>query len=90
MEAVLGLAVATTLVLLLIAKMATFRREAGVPPAKRGWIPWVGVAIQFGKEPLHYIEKTKREVGTVVFDGALYIIFAAEKSSIDQRHRNVD
>lgn len=36
--------------------------KSNMPPSKTGWIPWVGVAIEFGKEPLNYIEKTRREV----------------------------
>ena len=36
-----------------------------LPPLKSGWIPWFGIAFEFGKEPLHYIEKTRKEVGLI-------------------------
>lgn len=62
MEAAVGLVLVVALVLLVIAKLTIFKSEANLPPAKRGLIPWVGVAIPFGKEPLYYIEKTRREV----------------------------
>ena len=40
------------------------RRSGGarLPPVKGGWIPWVGCAVPFGKEPLHFIQRTKEEV----------------------------
>ena len=33
-----------------------------LPPMKSGCIPWFGIAFEFGKAPLHYIEKTRKEV----------------------------
>ena len=33
-----------------------------LPPVKSGWIPWVGCAIPFGKEPLWFIQQTRKEV----------------------------
>ena len=35
---------------------------AKVPPVQGGWLPWVGCALQFGKEPLWYIKKTHDKV----------------------------
>lgn len=32
------------------------------PPCKKGWIPWLGVGLQFGKAPLHYIKSVHDEV----------------------------
>lgn len=37
-------------------------KERGAPPAKEGWLPWLGVAIQFGKAPLDYIEESHIQV----------------------------
>ena len=36
--------------------------SARLPPVKGGWMPWVGCAIPFGKEPLWFIQRTKEEV----------------------------
>lgn len=33
-----------------------------LPPRKSGWLPWLGVAIEFGKAPLHYIYQAHKEV----------------------------
>ena len=37
-------------------------RRTRLPPVKGGWIPWVGCAIPFGKEPLWFIQRTRKEV----------------------------
>ena len=61
-EAVVGGVVGALLILLVIVKLTIFKRGSNLPPARTGWIPWIGVAVPFGKEPLYYIEKTRREV----------------------------
>ena len=66
MEAVVGLVVGVLLFLLAIVKLTILKRGSNLPPARTGWIPWVGVAVPFGKEPLNYIEKTRREVSGYV------------------------
>lgn len=33
------------------------------PPVEGGWVPWLGCAVAFGKEPLWYIKKTHEKVG---------------------------
>ncbi|CAG5121634.1 unnamed protein product, partial [Candidula unifasciata] len=35
------------------------------PPMCRGWIPWLGCAVEFGKSPLTFIEAKRRELGPV-------------------------
>lgn len=35
---------------------------AKVPPVQGGWLPWVGCALDFGKEPLWFIKKTHDKV----------------------------
>ena len=37
-------------------------RTSKVPPLKTGCIPWLGCAIEFGKEPLNVIRRTQIEV----------------------------
>jgi len=29
------------------------------PPLRTGWLPWLGCAVEFGKEPLNFINRTK-------------------------------
>eukprot|EP00731_Ephydatia_muelleri_P030117 Em0021g640a len=64
-EAVVGGVVGALLILLVIVKLTIFKRGSNLPPARTGWIPWIGVAVPFGKEPLYYIEKTRRELGDI-------------------------
>lgn len=59
------LAFSISTVLLCIFKRKVSRSKHNMPPSKAGWIPWVGVAIEFGKEPLNYIEKARKEVSTM-------------------------
>ena len=33
-----------------------------VPPVEGGWIPWLGCALTFGKEPLWFIKKAHKKV----------------------------
>ena len=54
-----GLALLTTL-LWLVRSNSIHRTR--LPPVKGGWMPWVGCAIPFGKEPLLFIEQTRKEV----------------------------
>ncbi|XP_067931990.1 24-hydroxycholesterol 7-alpha-hydroxylase-like [Watersipora subatra] len=39
--------------------------KANLPPCHSGWIPFLGCAISFGKEPLMYIKKINDELGPV-------------------------
>uniref|UniRef100_A0A8C5M9U8 Cytochrome P450 family 39 subfamily A member 1 n=1 Tax=Leptobrachium leishanense TaxID=445787 RepID=A0A8C5M9U8_9ANUR len=41
------------------------------PPCIRGWIPWLGAALQMGKAPLEFIESAREKLGPV------FTIFAA-------------
>ena len=38
------------------------KREPQLPPSDVGWFPWLGCAIAFGKNPLHYINASKEKV----------------------------
>ena len=33
-----------------------------LPPVEGGWVPWVGCAIAFGKEPLWFIRRAHEKV----------------------------
>ena len=33
-----------------------------LPPIRSGWLPWLGCALEFGKEPLNFIKRTRDEV----------------------------
>lgn len=38
------------------------RRRQNLPPERSGWLPWLGCAVAFGKAPLFFIQKMRREV----------------------------
>ncbi|XP_045195675.1 24-hydroxycholesterol 7-alpha-hydroxylase-like [Mercenaria mercenaria] len=35
------------------------------PPSCGGWIPWLGCAVQFGKQPLGFIKRKSQEFGSI-------------------------
>lgn len=37
-----------------------------LPPVESGWVPWLGCAVTFGKEPLWFIKKTNDKVTTII------------------------
>lgn len=37
-----------------------------LPPVQGGWLPWLGCALSFGKQPLHYINITHKKVCTLI------------------------
>lgn len=36
--------------------------EKNYPPLHAGWIPWVGCAVEFGREPVFFIDTKRKEV----------------------------
>lgn len=55
-------------VLLVIAFLSkNFLREKNIkyPPLIKGWIPWLGCAIDFGKAPLNFIKESWQKHGAV-------------------------
>lgn len=42
------------------------RRRQDLPPERSGWLPWLGCAVDFGKAPLFFIQKTRKEVGSLI------------------------
>ena len=63
LAAVVGLTLFATVSWLVKSNL---RGKARLPPVKSGWIPWVGCAIQFGKEPLWFIQQTRKEVSLIL------------------------
>lgn len=49
---------------LMLAVLCRSRGDLKLPPARSGWIPWLGVAIPFGKEPLKYLQRCRDEVSS--------------------------
>ncbi|KAM5262900.1 24-hydroxycholesterol 7-alpha-hydroxylase [Ctenodactylus gundi] len=47
--------------LLLLVPLRGSRR----PPCIRGWLPWIGAALEFGKAPLEFIERARIKYGPV-------------------------
>uniref|UniRef100_A0A8C1EIE7 Cytochrome P450, family 39, subfamily A, polypeptide 1 n=1 Tax=Cyprinus carpio carpio TaxID=630221 RepID=A0A8C1EIE7_CYPCA len=41
------------------------RSHPNAPPCIGGWIPWFGAAFEFGKAPLHFIQKARPKYGPV-------------------------
>uniref|UniRef100_A0A673LZD1 Cytochrome P450, family 39, subfamily A, polypeptide 1 n=1 Tax=Sinocyclocheilus rhinocerous TaxID=307959 RepID=A0A673LZD1_9TELE len=60
-----------TLILTVITVIISFhllfgkRSHPNAPPCIRGWIPWFGAAFEFGKAPLHFIQKARAKYGPV-------------------------
>ena len=46
--------------LLLLGRARRSRHQ--LPPQRSGLVPWLGCALAFGKEPLFFIQKTRKEV----------------------------
>ncbi|XP_050391627.2 24-hydroxycholesterol 7-alpha-hydroxylase [Patella vulgata] len=42
-----------------------FAEKPKTPPTHKGWIPWLGLALEFGKGPLHFIDRKRKELGSV-------------------------
>ncbi|KAI1889109.1 hypothetical protein AGOR_G00175690 [Albula goreensis] len=43
------------------------KRQPGEPPLESGWIPFLGVAIEYGKNPLAFLRSAQRKEGTLIF-----------------------
>lgn len=44
---------------------ASVGRVCKLPPVQRGWLPWLGCALDFGKQPLNYIKQTNDKHGDI-------------------------
>lgn len=48
-------------------------RRAGEPPLIKGWIPFLGKALEFGRDPYVFLQEQKKKSGdvfTVLIAGA--------------------
>ncbi|XP_077173341.1 24-hydroxycholesterol 7-alpha-hydroxylase-like [Paroedura picta] len=86
MEAALvgGALVAALLLAYLVGRVLGHRRPCGrrPPPCIRGWIPWLGATLQFGRAPLAFIEQARRQYGlvfTVYMLGKRYTFVTGEE-----------
>ncbi|KAL2766760.1 cytochrome P450 7B1 isoform 2, partial [Daubentonia madagascariensis] len=72
-----GLAVGTALLLLALCLRAWRTRRPGEPPLIKGWLPYLGVALKFQKDPLNYIKTLQKQHGDIftVLLGGKYITF---------------
>ena len=52
------------------------RRSTKYPPICKGWIPWLGCAIEFGKRPLDFIDHKRKQVGRSIFFIYSFCVFA--------------
>ena len=41
-------------------------KQKSQPPCVGYWQPWIGCALQFGKEPLYFIERARTKVSSLV------------------------
>ena len=56
------LILAGLITLLVVKRVAASRGPDKLPPVRSGWLPWLGCALEFGKEPLNFIKRTRDEV----------------------------
>nr|XP_012618806.2 25-hydroxycholesterol 7-alpha-hydroxylase [Microcebus murinus] len=72
-----GLALATALLLLALCLRARRTRRPGEPPLIKGWLPYLGVALKFQKDPLNYIKTLQKQHGDIftLLLGGKYITF---------------
>lgn len=55
------------LLILLVLQSIVSHGTDKLPPVRSGWLPWLGCALEFGKEPLSFIKRTKDEVTYKIF-----------------------
>ncbi|CAI5687415.1 unnamed protein product [Oreochromis niloticus] len=52
-------------VLILVVRFSTRRRRRNEPPLDKGWIPWLGHAIEFGKDAAKFLARMKEKHGDI-------------------------
>lgn len=72
-----------TLITLLVLKRA--HGTDRFPPVRSGWLPWLGCALEFGREPLNFINRTKDELGHVftIHAAGKYMTFITSPAHYD-------
>ncbi|KAL3882259.1 hypothetical protein ACJMK2_028621 [Sinanodonta woodiana] len=56
------------LILLIFSCYCVFckgKNVSNLPPSCRGWIPWLGCALEFGQSPLNFIENKRKQLGPI-------------------------
>ncbi|XP_004463974.1 cytochrome P450 7B1 [Dasypus novemcinctus] len=68
---------AAALLLLALCLRARRTRRPGEPPLIKGWLPYIGVALQLQKDPLRFLKSLQKKHGDVftVLLGGKYITF---------------
>ena len=61
------------LVIALLSLNFLATKNVKYPPVIKGWIPWLGCAIDFGKAPLHFIKNKKSSEK----HGVIFTVYAA-------------
>ncbi|XP_037668034.1 prostacyclin synthase isoform X1 [Choloepus didactylus] len=81
--ALLGLLAALLLLLLLLTRRRT--RRPGEPPLDRGRIPWLGHALEFGKDAASFLMRMKEKHGDIftVLVGGRYVTVLLDPHSYD-------
>ncbi|XP_068196614.1 cytochrome P450 7B1 [Antennarius striatus] len=51
--------------LLLVCVLRGRKRRAGEPPLIKGWIPFIGKVLEFGKDPYAFLEQQRKKFGDV-------------------------
>ncbi|XP_072552049.1 24-hydroxycholesterol 7-alpha-hydroxylase [Salminus brasiliensis] len=52
-------------VVVVCLRLLFVQNDPNAPPCIRGWIPWLGAALEFGKAPLHFIAQARTKYGPV-------------------------
>ncbi|XP_021052177.1 25-hydroxycholesterol 7-alpha-hydroxylase [Mus pahari] len=76
--ALLGLLFAATLLLPALFLLTRRTRRPHEPPLIKGWVPYLGMALKFFKDPLTFLQTLQRQYGDTftVFLAGRYITFA--------------
>ncbi|KAJ8413319.1 hypothetical protein AAFF_G00093150 [Aldrovandia affinis] len=71
------------------------KRQPGEPPLEKGWVPFLGVALEYGKNPLAFLRSAQRKHGDI-FTCRLagkYLTFITDPfsySAVFRQGRNLD
>ncbi|XP_020020958.2 cytochrome P450 7B1 isoform X2 [Castor canadensis] len=72
-----GLALAAALLLFALCLRSRRTRQPGEPPLIKGWLPYLGVALEFQKDPLGFMKTLQKQYGDIftLQLGGKYITF---------------
>nr|BAR88396.1 cytochrome P450, family 7, subfamily A, polypeptide 1 [Lethenteron reissneri] len=91
----LSIAAALSTCVLLCVLLSLRRRTPGEPPLENGWLPFLGLALQFGVNPLEFLRKRQRQHGDIFTCriAGKYIHFITDPfsySAVARRGRHLD